>query len=32
LANNRPVRNLASLANPECLSELSEFLRKNINL
>lgn len=26
LANGRPVRNLASLANPECLRELSGFL------
>lgn len=26
LANQRPVRNLASLANPECLSELAKFL------
>jgi len=29
LANNRPVRNLASLANPECLEELSRFLLKS---
>lgn len=28
LANNRPVRNLASLANPECLPQLSVFLGK----
>ena len=28
LANQRPVRNLASLANPECLSELAKFLFK----
>ncbi|NDE35648.1 MAG: ATP-binding cassette domain-containing protein, partial [Gammaproteobacteria bacterium] len=29
LANRRPVRNLASLANPECLSELSILLENN---
>lgn len=28
VANQRPVRNLASLANPECLSELAKFLFK----
>lgn len=28
LANQRPVRNMASLANPECLSELAKFLFK----